>query len=382
MTASSTAGTRDVRTQPVQPARIGAVQLLGVSKHYGDSIAVNDVSLDIHRGEFLTLLGASGSGKSTLLNLIAGFIDPTSGSVLLDGKNLEGVRPHHRNMGVMFQNYALFPHMTVEANIAYPLQQRRYSRAEARRKVADALDLVQLNKLAKRYPRQLSGGQQQRVALARSIVFEPPVLLLDEPMGALDKALRETLQFEMKRIHEQLGITFIQVTHDQSEALAMSDRIAVLREGRLEQVGTPHDLYFRPQGRYVAEFMGESNLFEGPNQGHGASVSIECDGLTIQAHTDLPITRGESVLVSIRPEHLQVRCEQEGAHDEGGAHSARVLASTFLGSQRRLELQLDGGREVTATLSAENARRPAPHAGDRVTVAWDPEDVIVVADRL
>ena len=360
-------------------AGTGSVQLASVSKHYGGSLAVDDVSLEIERGEFITLLGASGSGKSTLLNLIAGFLEPSSGSIRLDGTDLVGVRPHRRNMGVMFQNYALFPHMTVEANIAYPLQQRKISKAEIRRRVGEVLDLVQLSAYAKRLPRQLSGGQQQRVALARSIVFEPPVLLLDEPMGALDKALRESLQFEMKRIHEQLRITFIHVTHDQSEALAMSDRIAVLRSGRLEQVGTPRELYYQPATRYVAEFMGESNLFEGEADGGAPLMAIASAGLTIHAANAKSFAAGTSVTASIRPEHVQVARIDGSATPQRDAYRGRIAESTFLGSQRRVEVVLESGRQLTAVHAAENAAATVLSVGDEIQVTWRPDDVIVVA---
>jgi putative spermidine/putrescine transport system ATP-binding protein len=353
----------------------GAVRIDDVTKRYGDAVAVDRVSLDIRQGEFLTLLGASGSGKSTLLNLIAGFVTPDAGRVLLDGADLAGVRPHRRNMGVMFQNYALFPHLTVEANVAYPLQQRKVRRAEIRRRVADVLDLVQLGQHARRLPLQLSGGQQQRVALARSIVFEPPVLLLDEPMGALDKSLRESLQYEMKAIHERLGITFVQVTHDQSEALAMSDRIAVLHSGRVEQVGTPHELYYRPQTRRVAEFMGESNLFEGRTDGADGLMSIRDDDIVIVAPNELGFAANDRVTVSIRPEHI--RLVGEGSGSPAPTHHGHVTEMAFLGSHRRLTVRLASGRDITVLEPASSAAEPLqPGAPARVT--WQPADVIVL----
>lgn len=239
------------------------LDLRGLSKSYGNSIAVDNIDLHILPGEFLTFLGPSGSGKTTTLNLIAGFIEPTAGSMLLNGAPLEKMRAHERNLGVVFQHYALFPHMTVADNVGFPLKQRKMPKAKRLDAVSDVLQMVRLEQYANRYPKQLSGGQQQRVALARAIVYRPPILLMDEPLGALDKKLREWLQMELRRIHRELGSTFIYVTHDQEEALALSDRVAVFNEGRIEQIGTGKELYDEPGSLFVGKFIGESSVFDG-----------------------------------------------------------------------------------------------------------------------
>jgi putative spermidine/putrescine transport system ATP-binding protein len=265
------------------PASLGSnpygISLVGLSKHYGSVRAVDDVSLDITPGEFLTLLGPSGSGKTTVLMLIAGFAAPTGGDIVLDGESILHLLPEQRDFGVVFQGYALFPHMTVWENVAYPLKVRRFGRAEIDERVRQALDLVELGALRDRMPKQLSGGQQQRVALARALVFEPKVLLLDEPLGALDKKLRATLQLELRELHARLGATFINVTHDQEEALTMSDRIAVMREGEVIQVGRPEALFERPRTRFVADFLGRSNFLAARVVGCDSQIlDLDCRG--------------------------------------------------------------------------------------------------------
>jgi putative spermidine/putrescine transport system ATP-binding protein len=243
---------------------VGYLCLRNVVKTYdGKSNAVDDVSIDIERGEFITFLGPSGSGKTTTLMMIAGFEIPTRGTIELAGRDLSLARPYQRNIGMVFQNYALFPHMTAEKNVIFPLKMRGFPRDEMQARARKILELVGLGRFADRYPRELSGGQQQRVALARGLVFNPDVVLLDEPLGALDKNLREQMQVEIKRIHREVGITMIYVTHDQTEAMAMSDRIAVFRDGRIEQVGSPLDVYNRPASRFVGEFVGDSNFLAG-----------------------------------------------------------------------------------------------------------------------
>ena len=237
------------------------VQFKGVQKTYdGLSLVVRNLDLDIRRGEFLSLLGPSGSGKTTTLMMLAGFESPTAGEILLDGRPITKTPPHKRNFGMVFQNYALFPHMTVAANVAYPLTVRKVPKADIDKRVARALDMVQLGGKGDRFPSQLSGGQQQRVALARALVFEPQLVLMDEPLGALDKQLREHMQIELKELHRQLGVTFVYVTHDQGEALTMSDRIAVMSQGRILQVGSPTEIYEAPVNRTVADFIGETNF--------------------------------------------------------------------------------------------------------------------------
>ena len=264
--------------------RGASVSLTDLEKSYDRVAAVAGVSLDIRSGEFLTLLGPSGSGKTTTLMMIAGFEMPTAGDIAIDGKSVVAMPPYRRNIGMVFQNYALFPHLTVAENIGFPLKQRGVAKAERAKLVGEALELVHLPGYGERYPRQLSGGQQQRVALARAIVFKPRLLLMDEPLGALDKQLRENLQLEMRRLHADLGITFIYVTHDQEEALTMSDRIAVMNEGLVAQVGRPEDLYDRPSSRFVAAFIGESNFLPAIVRGIEDDVVVaECDGAIIRA---------------------------------------------------------------------------------------------------
>ncbi|MEZ0076069.1 ABC transporter ATP-binding protein [Planotetraspora sp. GP83] len=329
----------------------GSVDVRGVVKRYRDTLALDDVTLHVPGGEFVTLLGASGSGKSTLLGVIAGFTEPTSGSVAVDGRDITTVPPYRRGLGMVFQHYALFPHMTVWDNVAFPLRRRRVRGDELRTRVEQALEVVGLGALAKRLPAQLSGGQQQRVALARAIVFRPRVLLMDEPLSALDKRLREQLQLEMKRLHRELGITFVFVTHDQEEALTMSDRIALLRDGRIVQAGTPEELYERPSSRYTAEFLGESNLFPGRDAG--------------------------TVLV-VRPEHLGVLPQGEGLPQDHEAYDCDVREVVYLGSGLRVEVELRSGQRVVARTAARGPHVPKP--GDPAIVHWHPETSVVVSD--
>jgi spermidine/putrescine ABC transporter ATP-binding subunit len=288
------------------------VTLSSLKKQFGGVGAVDDVSLDIAGGEFLTLLGPSGSGKSTTLMMIAGFEVPDGGDIAIDGRSVVELSPHRRNIGMVFQNYALFPHLTVADNIGFPLKQRRIGRAERSQMVQEVLELVRLPGYGSRYPRQLSGGQQQRVALARAMVFRPRLLLMDEPLGALDKQLRESLQLEMRRLHAELGITFIYVTHDQEEALTMSDRIAVMNEGRIAQLGRPEELYDRPTSRFVASFLGESNFLPGIVQGvQGNTVVAQCGGRMVHAVASHRPEKGAHVMLTMRPERMRFADEPE-----------------------------------------------------------------------
>ncbi|WP_157252103.1 ABC transporter ATP-binding protein [Nonomuraea typhae] len=319
----------------------GAVDVRAVTKRYPGSLALDEVSLRVAAGEFMTLLGSSGSGKSTLLNVVAGFTEPTSGSVLVDGGDITGVPPHRRELGMVFQHYALFPHMSVFENVAFPLRRRKVRGEELRRRVRRALEVVELGALGERRPAQLSGGQQQRVALARAIVFQPRVLLMDEPLGALDKRLREQLQLEIKRLHRELGITFVFVTHDQEEALTMSDRVALLREGRIVQVGTPQELYEKPASRYVAEFLGESNL--------------------------LP---GEDGLLLVRPQHLRVLPPGEPGLP------AVVREVIYVGGGLRIEVERPDGQRLVARTAVRPD--PLPRPGDEIVAHWNPHDCVNV----
>ncbi|MEM9223366.1 MAG: ABC transporter ATP-binding protein [Pseudomonadota bacterium] len=284
-----------------------ALSLMGLTKYYGSLAAVKDVDLEIAQGQFLTILGPSGGGKTTVLMSIAGFVEPSAGTILLDGNDITGLPPDKRNFGMVFQGYALFPHMTVNENLWFPMRVRGVSRANAKEKVASALDLVQMSHLGERYPGQLSGGQQQRVALARAIVFEPDLLLLDEPLSALDKKLRSELQWELKSLHERLGTTFIYVTHDQEEALSMSDEVVIMREGRIEQQGAPHALYERPATRFVADFLGKSNFIEARVEtSEPGGFRYAANGASYFQESDTPVTEGSNIVVSLRPEKLAI----------------------------------------------------------------------------
>ncbi|HEX2316384.1 MAG TPA: ABC transporter ATP-binding protein [Thermomonospora sp.] len=341
-----------------------------LTKRYGEFVAVDEVSLTIEPGEFMTLLGPSGSGKTTTLNAIAGFVAPTSGSLRLDGEAIEALPPHRRDIGMVFQHYALFPHMTVAENIAYPLKRRKVAKDRRKELVAAALETVRLGEYGHRYPRELSGGQQQRVAVARAIVYSPRVLLMDEPLGALDKKLRDWLQLEIKRIHAELGTTFVYVTHDQDEALVLSDRIAVFNNGRIEQVGGASDLYERPETLFVAKFLGESTVLRGPAD----------NGTVGKAGRSLATTgslTGAAALV-IRPERLAVA--EAGARPEPGRNAlpATVVREIYLGSARKLELRLPDGGEALVREPAGGVSAARP--GDEVTLTWRVEDAVLLPD--
>ena len=330
------------------PAAVAAaVHVSGLRKHYGDVVALAGIELVIRAGEFFTLLGPSGSGKTTLLRLIAGFERPDAGKVELGGGDVTGVPPYARNVNTVFQDYALFPHMTVGQNIEYGLRVRRVSRAERREKVDGALEMVRLPGLGDRKPAQLSGGQRQRVALARAIVNEPQVLLLDEPLGALDLKLRQEMQLELLRVQREVGITFIYVTHDQEEALTMSDRIAVLNHGGIEQIGGPVEVYEQPRTPFVAGFIGVSNL-------------IERDGHTI----------------TVRPEKLVLI--EDGEPEPSGAHvePGQVRDVIYAGVLTRYVVGLDAGGELV--VSRQNAERASIAAGSRVRVAWRPDQAFTI----
>src|SRR5580658_2153886 len=319
-----------------------AVVLSGLEKHFDSVGAVRGVSLDIRSGEFLTLLGPSGSGKTTTLMMIAGFEVPSDGDITIDGRSVVTLPPHRRNIGMVFQNYALFPHLTVAENIGFPLKQRGVDRATRARLVDESLELVRLPGYQARYPRQLSGGQQQRVALARAIVFRPRLLLMDEPLGALDKQLRESLQLEMRRLHADLGITFIYVTHDQEEALTMSDRIAVMNEGRIAQIGTPEDLYDRPCDRFVASFIGESNFLPCVVRGFEDDMVVaDCGGTVMRGVTGSPPSAGTEATFTMRPERVRFA----GADDSVMTNRiwATVTEIVFAGERRRYLCRCDNG---------------------------------------
>ncbi|WP_420394341.1 ABC transporter ATP-binding protein [Acuticoccus sp.] len=318
-----------------------ALSLQGLTKYYGSLAAVKDVDLDIAEGRFLTILGPSGGGKTTVLMAIAGFVEPSAGTILLGGRDITGLPPDKRNFGMVFQGYALFPHMTVAENLWFPLRVRGVSRADSASKVAAALDLVQMSHLGERYPAQLSGGQQQRVALARAMVFEPALLLLDEPLSALDKKLRSELQWELKSLHERLGTTFIYVTHDQEEALSMSDEVVIMREGRIEQRGEPAELYERPATRFVADFLGKSNFITGTVEGaDGGEFRYAADGATFVQQATAAVEPGRDVVISLRPEKLAIT-PRAAPPETANRLEGRVAAVNYLGSSIHFRVETE-----------------------------------------
>jgi spermidine/putrescine ABC transporter ATP-binding subunit len=354
------------------------VKLENLSKYFGQVKAVDDISLEVEEGDFLTMLGPSGSGKTTTLMLIAGFEFPTFGEIFVDGKSIVSIPSYRRNIGMVFQNYALFPHLTVDDNIAFPLKMRKTPKSNTRDKVDSILDLVQLTGLGSRYPRQLSGGQQQRVALARALVFNPPVLLMDEPLGALDKQLREYMQLEIKHIQEKLGITIVYVTHDQAEALTMSSKIAVMRAGRIEQIGAPDELYEKPANEFVAQFIGESNFLEGRVTGvSGTDVVVQtAAGLEFRVIADKAPVQGEEVKLCLRPEILffvDAERKKEGINSV----DATVEEAIYIGDLIKYKVDLGNQTDLILKLQNRTGTKKS-HRGDRVTVAWIVEDGVLV----
>ncbi len=344
----------------------------GAVKRFGAVTALAGVDLDVAEGELLTILGPSGSGKTTLLKVVAGFEVPDEGSVQLGSVDVTLAPPRARDVGMVFQNYALFPHLTVAQNVAFPLEMRRVPKAERQSRVAEALALVELSGYEARLPRQLSGGQQQRVALARSIVFNPRLLLLDEPFGALDRKLREAMQLEVRRLQRRLKLTTLFITHDQEEALILSDRIAVMNAGRLEQVGTPSEVYARPATRFVADFVGESNLFDGIA---GPDATAEVPGLGRLFLAAQAGTPGARVTLLLRPEALRIG----GAADPLANRAAgQVVETVFLGLSVKLRIQPEGGPELLVRLPLRPSEPPPALEGEIVTVGFAPEDVHVI----
>jgi putative spermidine/putrescine transport system ATP-binding protein len=339
-----------------------------VSKAFGTLRVVDELSLTIEQGEFLSLLGPSGSGKTTILMMLAGFEAPTSGTISLGSQRIDQLPPYKRNMGVVFQNYALFPHMSVAANVAFPLEMRGISKAEITQKVTRALDMVQLGALKDRKPSQLSGGQQQRVALARALVFEPSVVLMDEPLGALDKQLREQMQLDIRALHRRLGLTIVFVTHDQSEALTMSDRIAVFNRGKIEQIGSPREIYDQPHSRFVAQFIGETNLVEGTlaeNGASGATVALPGGG-HIRVQPSGAQHESQKILVSVRPERIHIGTG--GKADN--SYSATITDAVYHGDHLRIQLNDDAFGFIVKA----DRRHAEWNPGDRVTVSFSASD--------
>ncbi|QIM22960.1 ABC transporter ATP-binding protein [Phycicoccus sp. HDW14] len=359
------------RSTPEADTDADAVVLTRVSRFYGDVAAVDDLSLTVHRGEFLSLLGPSGCGKTTTLRMIAGFEHPDTGDILVDGRSVLGVPPHKRHVNTVFQAYALFPHMSVAENVAYGLEQRRTPKAEIREKVVEALDMVQMRTYANRRPTQLSGGQQQRVALARALVNRPSVLLLDEPLGALDRQLREEMQVELKLLQSRLGISFVFVTHDQGEALSMSDRIAIMREGRVEQLADADTIYSSPASAYVAGFVGQQNFLEGRVTGVGA---VDTDLGRVRTSRATEVATGGLVRVAVRPEFIELTTDEPHGTSENSLRGT-VIGLAHQGETRQFLVDV-GDRQPLVV------RRPTPDAprlavGDTVWCRWSAEHVHV-----
>ena len=355
--------------------RAVGLQAIGVSKSFGAFQALTDVSLDIARGEFLTLLGPSGSGKTTFLMILAGFERATRGRLLSEGVDISETSAETRSFGMVFQGYALFPHMTVVQNIGFPLKIRKVAREAVARRVAEMIERVGLGGQEHKLPAKLSGGQQQRVALARALIFEPSVLLLDEPFSALDKHLRGQMQDEVKRLHQEFGTTFIFVTHDQSEALSLSSRIAIFNHGEVLQVATPRDVYERPTSRFVAEFLGEINLLPIENIGHcavGTTGSFE--GARLKGPRQEPV--GSSATLAIRPEHMSLAHE---APENANGVAASIATTTYLGSAVRLGLSTRGGTRLIVTVPPETAAKALADGPD-LWVTWPGDKGFLLPD--
>lgn len=363
-------------TKAVSPSAPPAdgVTFRGVSKYFGDVCAVQNLNLAVGRGEFLTLLGPSGSGKTTTLMMLAGFQTPTSGEIEINGRPVQHVPPYKRNIGMVFQNYALFPHMTVKENVAFPLSVRGVSKGDMQAPISRALDLVRLSGLSDRRPSELSGGQQQRVALARALVFEPLLILMDEPLGALDRQLRERLQIEIKHIHEKLGVTLVYVTHDQSEALTMSNRVAVFNDGAVQQVASPIDIYEQPSNAFVAQFIGESNQIDGKivsHNGRHCDVEIE-SGYRISALAMTDAAIGSRVTLSSRPERMILSKEANRTMQNV---AGSITEAIYHGDYWRVRLRVEGfGKNTLIGKVANGCDDFRVAAGENVSIGWRQED--------
>ncbi len=366
------------------PASVPFIRFENVTKRFGDFVAVDNLTLDIYEREFFSLLGPSGCGKTTLMRMLAGFEEPTQGRILLQGKDISGVPPYKRPTNMMFQSYALFPHMTVEKNIAFGLEQDNISKADIRTRVEEMLRLVKLTEFAKRKPSQLSGGQRQRVALARSLAKRPKVLLLDEPLGALDKKLREETQFELMDLQQTLGLTFLIVTHDQEEAMTVSDRIAVMDKGIIVQVATPAEIYEAPNSRYVADFIGDINIFEAEIKEKAASagkpetVMLDCEGLPVAVEQDCAAAVGSKVAFAIRPEKVRISLDPPVEQSINVGHG-EVWDIGYLGDFSVFIVKLDDGRVMRAAQANVSRLVDRPITfGDMVWLSWKADSGLVL----
>jgi spermidine/putrescine transport system ATP-binding protein len=359
-----------------------SVELRDVAKRFGNVVAVDHISLEVRRGEFLTLLGPSGCGKTTTLRMIGGFELPSAGQILIHGVDMSRQPPYRRPVNTVFQNYALFPHLTVGQNISYGLVMAKVPRAERERRVAEALEMVRLPHVEHRRPSELSGGQQQRVALARALVNRPQVLLLDEPLGALDLKLRKAMQLELKRLNREVGATFIYVTHDQEEALTMSDRIAVMSEGRILQIGTPAEIYERPNSRFVADFIGQTNFLEGTcilQVGDECEVDVPGIGV-VRGRSGKPLTTRSLVWLAVRPEKISLIMDQHVAGVPSGWNilRGRVEDVVYLGTHSQIVVRLTDAATLTVLRQNHSTIEPALTRGEPIAVAFDPAAATVL----
>lgn len=351
------------------------LQLHGLTKKFAETTAVDDLSLDVEKGEFVSLLGPSGCGKTTTLQMIAGFVDVTAGNIILDGKDITFAKPNERGLGIVFQTYALFPHMTVEKNVAFGLEMRKLSAGDIAQKVKSALAMAQLEKFAQRYPRELSGGQRQRVALARALVIQPPVLLLDEPLSNLDANLREEMQFELRRIQQQAGTTTIMVTHDQAEALSVSDRVVVMREGRVIQIDEPYAMYENPATPFISRFVGKTNTFPVrlTSSAQGSQFDLDGHRITLQGESNTAVHRDAAestdALISLRPEKIVLGPEGQGRF------AGTVKNSFFLGNLWMYEVQTAFGLMIVSVI---NNHERVYKTGETVSLDWHPDALRVL----
>ncbi|MDE0282884.1 MAG: polyamine ABC transporter ATP-binding protein [Gammaproteobacteria bacterium] len=355
------------------------ISIENITKKFGDFTAVDNVSLKIYKNELFCLLGGSGCGKSTLLRMLAGFENPTSGRILLDGQDMAGIYPYDRPVNMMFQSYALFPHMTIEKNVAFGLHQDGMHKGEIRKRVADMLELVKLEDFAKRKPHQLSGGQRQRVALARSLIKQPKLLLLDEPLGALDKKLRENTQFELMNLQEELGITFVVVTHDQEEAMTLSSRIGIMDSGKIVQVGTPNEIYEYPGSRYVADFIGSINLFDGnvvEDEADHVRIQSEDTDATLYIDHGVAVTEGARVGVAVRPEKMKLTRNRPDQDDNVAEGIIDEVA--YMGNLSVYRVRLKSGKIVKATLPNLDRDTEQFDWDEQVYVSWKPKSGLVL----
>ena len=361
-------------TQPID-----GISLRGVSKRYGSQDALHPLTLEIRDGEFFCLLGPSGCGKTTTLNLIGGFVAPTQGTIWIQGQRVDRLPPHKRNVNTVFQSYALFPHMTVDENVAFGLKMARVDKADTGKRVLEALRLVGLDEFGERFPNQLSGGQQQRVAVARALVRRPTVLLLDEPLGALDLKLRKRLQVELSQIHREVGTTFVYVTHDQEEAMAMADQIAVMNAGRIEQVGAPAEIYGRPRSRFVADFIGESNFFDVVLDAEARDVALLADGTKVGCPDHELMQGTTAATLMVRPESIHVFSPAEAPP---GSLRARTLQTSFLGSYTRVAVRCDAVEEpILIAVHGKGEIADEALATDKeVALWWKPDEAVVIVE--